>query len=84
MILYGLQKRFSSLPDDLKIEALNFIDFLHFKVDKHNLSGVLSDNKKILKHEISSKSEPIKKISAKQLMSLSPAEKKINSKKTSS
>jgi hypothetical protein len=76
MILYDLQKSFSSLPDDLKIEALNFIDFLHFKVDKHNQSGILLDNKKIHRNEIISKSEPIKKISAKQLMSLSHTERK--------
>lgn len=49
------QERFTQLPDNLKIEALDFIEFLHFKADKHKYyesNNIDSFNKKITAKEL--------------------------------
>ncbi|MBM2813395.1 MAG: hypothetical protein HW421_157 [Ignavibacteria bacterium] len=75
MLHSNFQKRFTELPDELKIEALNFIEFLHYKADKNFQTIEVSHFENSPKKNIVNNNEPLKKISAKQLLTFPKSER---------
>ncbi len=66
MILTELHNKLNKLPDELKIDALNYIDFLYFKTynNVYSKKQVKSENKKNVQTNFN------KKITAKQILAL--------------